>query len=520
LPEFRRIHASRKLPVFLLRRDPQCLYRNNYRSHQISYRTGWDKVMEHGDGSRTLSLITREASRKHVQAAPHLFLVTQAGHDREPALRVRLDGLDEIWLSRSSQRRLDRSANAAGQVLRIGVADHWMSIGHAAVIRDGERWRLDDRGSTNGTRINGQPRRTAVLGDGDLIEIGRTFLVFRAGLTTRTQALRALDAGTLDALPGLATILPELTERFDELARLADSKMPIVLRGPTGSGKELLARAVHQLSGRSGAFIAVNCAGLPETLVESELFGNVRGAFTGAVADRDGLIAAAAGGTLFLDEVGELPLNVQSKLLRALQEQAVRPVGGTTERRVDLRVVAATHHDLDRLVEAGRFRDDLLARLGGSFVLPALRERREDLGLLVDALLGQIEDPRARRAELSAEAVRALFAYSWPRNIRELHNALARAIALAGAGPIELEHLPPEVQQAAGDERPPAPEPALVVLTTAEQARRARLLELMLVHRGNIAAIARELGTVRSQIQRWMKRYGIARDDAGCRDTR
>ena len=479
--------------------------------------------MEHGDGSQTLSRRARVQVRKQAGAVPHLFVVTQAGRDREPPLRVRLDGLDEVSLSRASHRHLERTTTAAGQSLRIGVADHWMSTGHATLVRDGERWRLVDRGSTNGTQINGQPQLTALLGDGDLLEMGRTFLVFRAGLATRSQALRVLDAGTLDALPGLATILPELTDRFDELARLAASKTPIVLRGPTGSGKELLARAVHALSGRTGAFVAVNCAGLPDALVESELFGNVRGAFTGAVSDRSGLVAAAAGGTLFLDEVGELPLNVQSKLLRALQEQAVRPIGGTAELRVDLRVVAATHHDLDRLVEAGRFRDDLLARLGGSFALPALRERREDLGLIIDALLSQIEDPRARQAELSGEAVRAVLNYAWPRNIRELQHVLARAIALAGAGPIELEHLPPEVQASAAmptaapavpAAAPPPAAPA-VVLSASEQDRRARLVELIAIHRGNIAAVARELGTVRSQIQRWMKRYGIARDHAG-----
>lgn len=324
-----------------------------------------------------------------------------------------------------------------------------------------------------------------------------------------------LSAWRTQFAPEIVGDAPQILEALETIRHVAATDCSVLITGETGTGKELFARAAHRASPRRNrALIPVNCAAIPENLLETELFGHIKGAFTGATNPRTGRFMSAHEGTIFLDEIGDLPLTVQSKLLRALQEQAVRPVGGTTEVQVDLRVVAATHHDLDRLVEAGRFRDDLLARLGGSFALPALRERREDLGLIIGALLARIEDPRAHRAQLSGAALGAILRYPWPRNVRELHNALARAIALAGDEMIELDHLPPEVRQTSAPTTAPAPPRR--VLSAEDQDRRARLIELLQTHRGNVAAVAREFGTVRSQIQRWMKRYGLERVEASC----
>jgi len=464
--------------------------------------------MEHG-ATGTLSL-PGDAANGKVSVVPHLFLVMQAGSRREAPLRLRLD-VDEVKLSRASQRHIAVYSDGMRTRLDVGVADNWMSSGHAALIREAAGWRLVDHGSKNGTKINGKPQSNTLLHDEDVLEMGQTFFVFRSRLATRADAPRWFDAGQVGPLAGLATMLPELSERFDELARLSASKSSIVIRGPTGSGKELIARAVHTLSGRCGAFVAVNCAGLPEALVESELFGHVRGAFSGANRDSEGVLMASAKGTLFLDEIGDLPCAAQSKLLRALQEQAVRPVGGHREHHVDLRVVSATHRDLGQLVQAGEFREDLFSRLGSTFELPFLGERREDLGLIVNTLFEWIEDPRAWGSRLSSEVVRAFLNYSWPRNVRELQKALERAIALAGAGPIELAHLPAEVRpQSPAASRPAEPQN----LSNEDQAKRARLIELLCTHRGNIAAVAREIGVVRSQVQRWMNRYGVSRDES------
>jgi DNA-binding NtrC family response regulator len=444
-------------------------------------------------------------------AVPHLFLVTQAGHHRESPLRVRLDDLDEAIVSRASERRIDIGGNSQRRQLRIAVADHWMSLDHAVLARNDAHWQITDRGSKNGTRINGRLQRDAVLRDGDLLEMGRTFFIFRTALPASRDPARALDASKFRDIAGFATILPGLGERYSELARLAASKTAILLRGPTGSGKELLAHAVHILSGRPGPFVAVNCAGLPESLVEAELFGHVRGAFTGALTDRVGLVGASAGGTLFLDEIGDLTRPIQGKLLRVLQEQAVRPVGGITELMVDLRIVTATHRDLDHLVELGAFREDLLSRLGTRFELPALAERREDLGVIIDELLGRIGNSQPGGAALSPSALRAILNYPWPRNVRELRNALERASALAEGGTIELAHLPPELRQAPPTTPFTGIDPSK--LTDEERIKRDQLIEILRKRGGNVAAVARELGTVRSQIQRWMRRYGIERFD-------
>jgi DNA-binding NtrC family response regulator len=266
----------------------------------------------------------------------------------------------------------------------------------------------------------------------------------------------------------------------------------VLLGGATGTGKERVARAVHDLSGRSGAFIAVNCGALPATLVESELFGHKKGAFSGAVSDSPGLVVASSGGTLFLDEIGDLPPPAQAALLRVLEEHEVRPVGATTVTQVDLRVVAASHRDLDAMSDDDAFREDLLARLAGfQLELPALADRRVDLG----TMLAEI----APDAKFAAAAVRALFAYGWPRNVRELVRALERAAALAGASEITLAHLPEEIATAKFTAEPVAP----------PDARRDELVALLEKHKGNVTKIAGELGRVRQQVQRWLKRYGL-----------
>ncbi len=412
-----------------------------------------------------------------------LYRAFDADRPLDPPSRHALHDVDEVLMGRGDAP----SASVEARVLKLGIADRWMSTSHAKLSRVLRSWVLEDTKSKNGVRHNGAQIQRVELRDGDVFELGRTYFVFK------TEQPSPLSA------PGPSTLSPALEARLAELFTIARSNVTVALTGPTGAGKEVIAREVHARSGRSGAFIAVNCGALPSELVESELFGHRKGAFSGANEDRPGMIRAAHGGTLLLDEVGDLPLEAQPALLRVLQEKVVVPVGGTAPIPVDVRVISATHRSLEQLIERDEFRDDLRARLAGYEVaLPALRDRREDLGLLISALLTRHTKQPLR---FSVNAARALFAWDWPRNIRELEKVLERAIALASSGVIELEHLPLELSKP-----PPAKRPSEDEL---DDARRAELEKWLTEHRGNISAVARSMGKARMQIQRWLKRYGL-----------
>ena len=246
---------------------------------------------------------------------------------------------------------------------------------------------------------------------------------------------------------------PSIAFAREMIGKLARSQAPVYISGESGSGKELAARLIHRQSARHTApFVPVNCGAIPENLMESEFFGYRKGAFTGADSDRDGFFQAANGGTLFLDEVADLPLTMQVKLLRAIQEKRVRKVGFATEDPVDVRIVSATHRKLKDCVDAGSFRQDLYYRLNViELKMPSLRERQEDIPLLIETLLaricGDLPPP-----ELSAEAMRALCAYAYPGNVRELENVLERAWALCAGGKVALDDLQLAAESALGDD--------------------------------------------------------------------
>jgi transcriptional regulator with PAS, ATPase and Fis domain len=441
----------------------------------------------------TRRTLTNRESRR-TRAAPRLHLVRVLGYERPrcPGSRHDLDGVTEVTIGRGDRDHAVRGA----ATLELAIADPRMSASHARLVRDGAQWILEDRGSRNGSFVNGSPVQRGPVGDHDVIELGRTAFVVAAlehsGLDVDASALAAPIGDVL-------TFSPAFALELGNLAKVSLTTRSILIGGETGTGKEVLARAVHAASRRSGAFVAVNCGALSATLVESELFGYRKGAFSGATEDRTGLVRAADGGTLFLDEIGDLPLATQATLLRVLQEREVMPVGATRPIAIDLRVVAASHRDLEAEVIAGRFREDLYARLAGFVLeLPALRERREDFGLLVAAVLTRA----GADVTLAPEAGRALLAYGWPRNVRELDQALGAALALASDGVIELEHLPAAVRTAKAD----------VSLESAPDDRNAVLRAALAKHGGNIAAVGRELGVARMQVHRWIARYGIDLD--------
>jgi Nif-specific regulatory protein len=306
-----------------------------------------------------------------------------------------------------------------------------------------------------------------------------------------------------------------MREVFRLMESAAASPIAVLIEGETGTGKELVARGIHRASPRAeGPFVAVNCAALPETLLESELFGHRRGAFTGAQQDQRGFFEAASGGTIFLDEVGEMPPAMQAKLLRVLEDGAVTPVGDTRPRRVDVRAVAATNRDLAAEVAAGRFRSDLYYRLAAFPIrLPPLRERPEDIPLLADHMLAAAAVRHGKRvAGIAPEAVELLLAFPWPGNVRELQNEMERAVALACEGePITPGHLSGKLRGGDATARPVGP-PAdrTGPLRPARAAFEARYIrEALRQHGGNVSHAARALGLSRVMLQKKMKDYGL-----------
>lgn len=431
-----------------------------------------------------------------VTRAPFLFCAMHCDAPLLGGARYGLTKVDEVVFSRGPEREHAFETSPDGRVLHVRVPGTFVSRTHARLVRAQSTWVLADAGSRNGTFLKGERISRAMLADGDTFEIGRTMFVFRAGVAVTG------DVGDHDVrgeISSLATLLPELEARHHHLAAVARSQLPVLLLGDSGAGKEVAARAVHDLSGRAGAFVAMNCAAIPRSLLESQLFGHAKGAFSGAVRDEPGHLRAADGGTLFLDELGDLPLESQAAFLRVLEDGAVVPVGTTRPIPVDVRFVAATNRPLAELVAQRAFREDLLARLSGfTHPLLPLRARIEDLGLLVAALLPRIAGPDAARVVFEPEAARLLFAHRWPLNVRELRHCLSSALVLAAGAPVSAAHVMPALSAALG----PTP-------SATGDGLRERLVTALTEHQGNVAAVARVFGKAPTQIHRWMKQLAL-----------
>jgi DNA-binding NtrC family response regulator len=313
-------------------------------------------------------------------------------------------------------------------------------------------------------------------------------------------APRLTASDEMEGLVGSSAAMRQVAERIAHVS-LGDST--VLITGESGTGKELVARAVHRASGRTGPFVPVSCAAIPADILEAELFGHTRGAYTGASEARQGLLPQAAGGTLFLDEIGELPLELQPKLLRALQSRRLRPVGSTEEVSFDARIIAATNRDLGRAVAEGKMREDLLYCLNVLTIpLPALRDRAGDVLELARHFLARASATLGVRYELSAAAERQLTAHSWPGNVRELENAIQASVALASSGQVGFDDLPTGIraqrQQEATRES----------LSLEDVERRHILLVLDALH-WNKAEAARILGINRATLYRKLQRYGL-----------
>jgi len=402
------------------------------------------------------------------------------------------------------------------------LSDPTVSRHHCEITVRDERYVVRDLGSKNGTRVEGTFVFEAPITPGATVGVGDTNIAFEP----KKRWVRVLqsEADHFGALYGTSRRMREI---FALLSRVADSELSCVIVGETGTGKELAARGLHDASERaSGPFVVVDCGAISETLVESELFGHERGAFTGADRTRAGAFELADHGTIFLDEIGELPMALQPKLLRALERREIKRLGAEAMIEVDVRVVAATHRDLQTMVEEGRFREDLFYRLAeGIITLPPLRERLDDLPILSTAILGDAGEPGRPPPVLGQDGLDALARYAWPGNVRELRNVLKRAAALGGN---RLGAADMMIDAGAGppDGRASGPRSAAFTLDLGEgkpirEARdrwvlvleREYLERLVTRHGGPTDAAAAEAGVHRKSLLRLMREHGMRYDD-------
>ena len=438
-----------------------------------------------------------ETTSRHHEASPRrhpvLILVGSAARI-EPQLADPVFHVGPIFTIGRDSRDADPGD---GQGWR--PADRLVSSEHARIVRGPGHLEIEDLGSTNGTFVNGvRVQEPTPLAEGDIIFAGAHAAVVRFVTDQQLEAIREEQGHPLANVP---TSSPALALVCRKLRRLAASDTEILLTGETGVGKEVFAQAVHRTSGRQGPFLAINCAAIPRELVESELFGYVRGAHSQAARAKRGLLQDAAGGTLFLDEIGEMPADAQAKLLRFLQTKTFIALGATGPTTVDVRVVAATNRGLVS-GDAFGLRPDLAARLGAQPIsLPALRNRIEDLARLSAHFLGP-----HRNKSLEVGAFRAMCLYRWPGNVRELEKTMHEASLLAGdADRLGLDHLPDILN-------PSAHTPAPRVLARARRRPtppKEVLEELLTAHQGNVADVARSLDRQWAVVWRCIVRHGI-----------
>ena len=404
----------------------------------------------------------------------------------------------------------------SADVIRVGkatendlmITDDTVSRVHFEIVRDAKGYLLRDLKSTNGTFLDGAEIKEAYIRAGSIIMAGAAELKFTP-FEERIEILPS-DKETLGPMAGRSTPMREI---FGLIERIAPTDATVLIEGETGTGKDMIARTLHQLSRRAqGPFIVVDCGAVAGTLIESELFGHEKGAFTGAAATRQGAFELASGGTVFLDELGELSLDLQPKLLRVIEQRELRRVGGLKTIKVDLRILAATRKDLRSEVEKGKFREDLYFRLNVVPILaPPLRERREDIPILVEQFLRQLAPDE--EVSLADATLAALMAHDWPGNVRELRNVIERAIALGSDPGALVAPLGDRPLQSVRAALPSEFTPNLPFRDEKERwnemFERRYLVWLLRRADGNISKAARDADMDRKYLHKLLKKYGI-----------
>jgi DNA-binding NtrC family response regulator len=432
----------------------------------------------------------------------------------------------ELKIEREAGKEASRVVVFDGDTLRLGshdandvvFADPHVSRFHCLLERTPRSWRVIDQESLNGTRVSGVLIRDADLPLPDCrIELGDSVVLVSE--MPPVESVEILDQPSFGDLYGTSFPMRRL---FAMLERVCESEANVLIEGESGTGKELVATEIVRRGARSHKpFVVVDCSAISPSIIESELFGHVRGAFTGAERDRVGAFESAQGGTIFLDEIGELPLDMQPKLLRALEAREIRRVGDSKSRKIDVRVVAATNRRLEREVNHGRFREDLYFRLSVVTVrVPPLRERLEDIDLLVRAILESL-DAQSSAHFFTPQALAEMRRYNWPGNVRELRNFVERTVVLRG---IETRRHTLSPDAATSSEKRTAPAPGLelsfregkeAVIAEYERNYLASLLEWA---NGNVSRAARKAKVDRMSLYRLMERHGVRHTAHGSKD--
>lgn len=384
--------------------------------------------------------------------------------------------------------------------------DPTVSRHHAVIDETGEGYIVRDLGSTNGTHLNGIPIKEAYLEYGAIIGLGNTRLQF-VPLQERVEIPPSEEEYFGDVFGGSL----EMRRTFTMLKKIAPSDVTVTIEGETGTGKELVARAIHSHSQRAkGPFVVIDCGSISKNLVESELFGHEKGAFTGATQTRSGAFEMADGGTIFIDEIGELGLEMQPKLLRVLEQREVRRVGGSEVFNVNVRVVTATNRDLGSDVKKGRFREDLFYRISVVRIhLPPLRERGEDIPFLVQRFARELSQQygHAGGDVVSAETLEVLRHYHWPGNVRELKNVITRAMAMGNGTALQLRDF---ITPLSPEGKPSVSSLDSLIGKTLEEIEKAAIMKTLAAHGGNKSAAARVLGIAYSTLYEKIKKYGLS----------
>ena len=432
---------------------------------------------------------------KTISAEPHATRVLGYDAAKKKLCTEQLELLVRTPDQGPTRRRINKSEVLIGHhaACDVAVADPFVSRRHCRLILERDALKLIDLASTNGVFV-GETRVTqAALPHEGSFCIGRSTVHYR--VIRQEEAIEPVQRTRLGSLVGGSNSMREV---YSLIERIAPCEATVLVTGESGTGKELVAKEIHERSNRSrGPFVAINCGALPATIIESHLFGHERGAFTGAVERVAGIFEQARGGTVFLDEIGEMPPELQTRLLRVLEERRVRRLGGQEEIAVDFRLVAATNRNLSRRVAEGRFREDLFYRLHVVPVeLPPLRERPDDIPALARHFAAELS-PEGRHVQFSDEALEALARHPWPGNVRELRNTLERTIVLTPHDLLQAA----ELKLAAADE--------IDASRGLRDQERAHLVQILRACRGNITRAAHKLGVARSTLQAKMQRYTI-----------
>ncbi len=434
---------------------------------------------------------TREGPAPYRGSSPRVPVLIVVGHAPEGGG----ERGGELVIAFEDAVEIGRKPESSGKTVACRLADDRLSRRHVSVVRTQDGFKITDLGSKNGTLVEGQPlSRTTKGGDGTLLFAGGHALLLRL---LPEEWLAAVREDLATPFGPVATLSGVMAHAIRRLRRRAGGGDAILLAGETGVGKDVYARAVHRASGRGGRLVAVNCAALPTELVESELFGFVRGAHAQAMANKPGLIEQAQGGTLFLDEIGSMPGAAQAKLLRFLEDHRYVPLGAKEARTLDVRIIGAASGQKD---DSHGLRPELLARFGAEpVVLPALRHRREDIGRLARHFLGS-------GRSLEPTAFLALCMHDWPKNVRELEKMMGEAMRYAnGRTETVLEDLPARLREVVPEDVEAGDSPA-----RRPRPDKATLEALVERHHGNVAEVARALDRKWNVVWRWMRQDGVA----------